>query len=73
MKNRAASVHDRLLNIAKQEHGGIRGSNGGYLGLARTRLQVDMGFGDVITGGPVRRPYRTLLDDRSLLDSNAFG
>ena len=24
-----------------------------------------MGFGDVITGGPVSRPYRTLLDNRS--------
>ena len=24
-----------------------------------------MGFGDVITGGPVRRPNRTLLDDRT--------
>ena len=47
------------------EHGGIRGSIVGYLGPARTRLQVDMGFGDVITGGPVRRRYRTLLGDRN--------
>lgn len=47
------------------EHGGIRGNIVGYLGPARTRLQVDMGFGDVITGGPVRRPNRTLLDDRT--------
>lgn len=36
-----------------------------YLGTARTRLQIDMGFGDVITGGPVNRPYRTLLGNRS--------
>lgn len=47
------------------ETGGIRGSITGHLGSARTRLQVDMGFGDVITGGPVERPYRTLLGNRS--------
>ena len=47
------------------EHGGIRGYIVGCLGPARTRLQVDMGFGDVITGGPLRRPYRTMLNDRA--------
>ena len=46
------------------EHGGVRGHVVGYLGSARTRLQIDMGFGDFITGGPVQRPYRTLLDNR---------
>ncbi len=45
--------------------GGIRGHIIGCLGSARTRLQVDMGFGDVVTGGPVQRPYRTLLQNRS--------
>lgn len=47
------------------EHGGVRGFVVGYLGTAKTRLQVDMGFGDVITEGPVSRPYRTLLGNRS--------
>ena len=47
------------------EHGGVRGWIIGYLDNARTRLQIDMGFGDVVTGGPVKRPYRTLLGNRS--------
>lgn len=47
------------------EHGGTRGNILAYLGSARTRIQIDMGFGDVITGGPVERPYRTLLGNRS--------
>jgi hypothetical protein len=47
------------------EHGGVRGGITGYLGTARTHLQIDMGFGDVITGGPVRRYYRTILGNRS--------
>jgi len=47
------------------EHGGIRGDILAYLGSARTRIQIDMGFGDVITGGPVERPYRTVLGNRS--------
>lgn len=47
------------------EHGGVRGHILAYLGSARTRIQIDMGFGDFITGGPVQRPYRTLLGNRS--------
>ena len=47
------------------EHGGIRGHILAYLGTARIRIQIDMGFGDVITGGPVERLYRTLLGNRS--------
>lgn len=47
------------------DHGGVRAYITVYLGTARTRLQIDMGFGDVITGGPVSRPYRTLLGNRS--------
>jgi len=47
------------------EHGGVRAWITAYLDNARTRLQIDMGFGDVITGGPVNRPYRTLLGNRS--------
>jgi len=47
------------------DHGAMRGSITGYLGSARTKLQIDMGFGDVITGGPVNRQYRTLLGNRA--------
>ncbi len=47
------------------DHGGIRGWITAFLGESRTRLQLDMGFGDVITGGPLIRPYRTLLGNRS--------
>ena len=47
------------------DHGGVRAYITVYLGTARTKLQIDMGFGDVITGGPVSRPYRTLLGNRS--------
>jgi hypothetical protein len=50
---------------AQTEHGGVRGTVLARLGTARTRLQVDMGFGDIITGGPVRRSYRTILGNRS--------
>lgn len=51
--------------VGQTENRGIRGHITGYLGSARTRLQIDMGFGDVITGGPVERSYRTLLGNRS--------
>jgi hypothetical protein len=55
-----------VASIAGQtDHGGVRGTITGYLGTARTRLQIDMGFGDVITGGPVLRSYRTILGNRS--------
>jgi hypothetical protein len=55
-----------VASIAGQtEHGGIRGHILACLGTARTRIQIDMGFGDVVTGGPVERPYRTLLGNRS--------
>ncbi len=51
--------------VGQTEIGGVRGNVTAYLGSARTRLQIDMGFGDVITGGPVERSYRTLLGNRS--------
>ena len=47
------------------DHGGVRAYITMYLGTSRTRLQIDMGFGDVITGGPIDKPYRTLLGNRS--------
>jgi hypothetical protein len=47
------------------DHGGVRGYITGFLGTARTQLQLDMGFGDIVTGGPVIRLYRTILGNRS--------
>ena len=44
---------------------GVRGHIRGYLGNARNDLQIDMGFGDVITGGPIRLEYRALLGNRT--------
>lgn len=55
-----------VAGVSRQtKHGGVRGHILGYLGNARSRLQIDMGFDDYITGGPVKRPYRTLLANRS--------
>lgn len=56
---------DAASIAAQTEHGGVRGTIIGCLGSARTRLQIDMGFGDVITGGPVRQSYRAILGNRS--------
>lgn len=44
---------------------GVRGHIRGYLGNARNDLQIDMGCGDVITGGPITIEYPTLLENRS--------
>lgn len=60
----SASIEVSLIT-GQTDHGGVRAYITVYLGTARTRLQIDMGFGDVITGGPVSRPYRTLLGNRS--------
>lgn len=45
-----------------QEHGGMRVQVGGTLGQARLHLQVDVGFGDVITPEREQQDYPTLLD-----------
>ncbi len=43
----------------------MRGHIRGYLGNTRNDLQIDMGIGDVVTGGPIRLEYRTLLGNRT--------
>ena len=53
---RVASIRE------EQPHGGVRARIPGRLGLARLALQVDIGFGDVITPGPEEQDYPTLLD-----------
>lgn len=65
-------VHDGLhfdpdsisvLNIRDdQEYGGQRIKLRGYLGRAKIDLQIDIGFGDIITPGPVIIHYPSLLD-----------
>ena len=53
----------RIANIRdEQPHGGVRARINGRLGQARLALQVDIGFGDVITPGPEEHDYPTLLD-----------
>jgi predicted nucleotidyltransferase component of viral defense system len=66
-RDRAASVRQRLLNVAKE-----RGEEFNFvllryglerLGLARMPLQVDIGFGDAVTPAPVETSYPVLLAD----------
>ncbi len=45
----------------EQEYGGIRVTLVGLLHQARIPLQVDIGFGDVVTPGPERIEFPTLL------------
>ena len=46
----------------EQVYGGVRVRLKGNLGQARLALQVDVGFGDVITPEPEEQDYPTLLD-----------
>lgn len=53
----------RVDNIhAGQSYGGLRARIQGRLGQARLALQIDIGFGDVITPEREQRDYPTLLD-----------
>lgn len=45
-----------------QPRGGLRARLRGNLGVVRLDLQVDIGFGDVVTPARVRQDYPTLLD-----------
>ena len=47
---------------AEQPYGGLRARIQGRLEQARLALQIDLGFGDVITPGREQRDYPTLLD-----------
>jgi hypothetical protein len=42
-------------------YGGIRVHLDAYLGQARDRIQIDVGFGDAVTPGPVALTYPTFL------------
>ena len=53
----------RIANIRdEQPHGSVRARIHGLLGQARLALQVDIGFGDVMTPWPEQQDYPTLLD-----------
>ena len=45
----------------EQEYAGQRAVLQAYLGKARIRLQVDVGFGDVVTPNPEKAEYPTLI------------
>jgi len=53
-------VTERIAEDALYE--GVRSTFRGYLGNARVTMQVDFGFSDVITPGPIDLTYPTLLD-----------
>ncbi len=44
-------------------HGGVRVVIAGELAKARCKTQIDVGFGDAVTPGPVWSVYPVLLDD----------
>jgi len=44
-------------------YGGLRATLQGRLGRARCPVQIDVGYGDVVTPGPDEAIYPTLLDD----------
>lgn len=49
--------------VADEEYEGIRIHLPALLGKISNRIQIDIGFGDAITPGPLRAPFPTLLDD----------
>jgi hypothetical protein len=58
------SVAGEPIRLATQ-YGGVRLTFRGALGNTRLALQVDVGFGDVITPGPLELTYPTLLGTES--------
>lgn len=54
----------RITEIrAEARYGGMRAKLLGYLGNARSTLQLDVGYGDAVTPGPEDAVYPPLLDD----------
>ena len=53
----------RIANIREEQpYGGVRARIRGRLGQRRLALQIDIGFGDVVTPGREEQDYPTLLD-----------
>jgi hypothetical protein len=53
-------------------YGGIRVHLLAYLGKARDRIQIDIGFGDAVTPGPVALTYPTFLPGLPTPDLTAY-
>jgi len=47
------------------EYGGVRVHLLGFLGTARERIRIDVGFGDALPAGPVTIDFPTLLSDET--------
>ncbi len=58
----AESVHAELIR-EDQEYGGVRVTLSAHLGKAKLRLQVDVGFGDIVTPGAAEVEFPPLLAD----------
>jgi predicted nucleotidyltransferase component of viral defense system len=56
----AASLHGWVIK-EDQEYEGVRVTVTGLLGSSRQPVQIDVGFGDAITAGPVELAFPTLL------------
>lgn len=52
-------------NRTATEYGGVRIELTAYLGSAKERLRIDVGFGDALPTGPTELDYPTLLDTPS--------
>ena len=57
-----ASIQIDAVRDEQQQHGSLRVRIRGYLGRARLGLQVDIGFGDIISPEREERNYPTFLD-----------
>jgi hypothetical protein len=57
----AASVTSQVI-AEEADYEGVRLRFRGNLGTARVNMQIDVGFGDVITPAPLTTEYPTLLD-----------
>ena len=58
----AESIKTEVIREAGN-YQGVRLSVYGYLGKGRTKVQIDIGFHDVVSPGPTQMTYPVLLDD----------
>lgn len=55
-----------------QAHGGKRVTMKAFIGSSRINVQIDVGFGDVITPGPTKITYPALLTERGIENVMAY-
>ena len=65
----ASVITERIAEDA--DYHGVRVKFRGYLGNARIAMQIDIGFSDVMTPGPVKISYPSILD-HPCADLNAY-